>query len=58
MGISFKPDVNDIRESPSLKYNELSKIENKEVLACDPNIKNNEELKFIQSKRLWKNVIY
>ena len=46
MGISFKPNVNDIRESPALKITiALSKIKNIKIYVCDPNIDNHEQFK-------------
>ena len=46
MGIAFKPDVNDFRESPALKIaTELSKLNTLEIYSCDPNIESNIPLK-------------
>ena len=44
MGISFKPNVNDLRESPALKITfALSKIKNIKIYVCDPNIDNHKD---------------
>ena len=44
MGISFKPNVNDLRESPALKITfALSKIKNIKIYVCDPNINNHND---------------
>ena len=46
MGITFKPNVNDLRESPALKITlALSKIKNIKIYVCDPNINNHKEFK-------------
>ncbi len=46
MGISFKPNVNDLRESPALKITfALSKIKNIKIYVCDPNINHHKEFK-------------
>ena len=38
MGITFKPDVDDIRESPALYIFNCLKKSKKQILVHDPNI--------------------
>ena len=56
MGISFKPNVNDLRESPALKIAfALSKLKNIKIYVCDPNINNHEEFKIYSIEKTLKN---
>ena len=56
MGISFKPDVNDIRESPALEITiALSKLEGVEIYPCDPNIIKHKEFKIYSINETLKN---
>ena len=51
MGIAFKPNIDDLRESPSLEIaNELIK-ENNNTLIVEPNIKEHPELNLIDYKK-------
>lgn len=38
MGLAFKPDIDDLRESPSLYIAKTLKTQNIDVLAVEPNI--------------------
>ncbi len=39
LGLTYKADVDDVRESPALRVLELLKAEGFEVLACDPHVR-------------------
>ena len=43
LGLSFKPDIDDTRESPSLEFARLLKARGYEVCACEPNIQGDVE---------------
>ena len=38
LGMSFKPNIDDTRESPSVKFANILKARGYEVLACEPYI--------------------
>lgn len=50
MGLAFKPDVDDLRESPALYIAKNLKKEGFEILAVEPNIRNHPEFKIINFK--------
>ena len=45
MGLAFKPDIDDLRESPALYITKTLKNQGLEVLAVEPNIENHKEFK-------------
>lgn len=45
MGLAFKPDTDDLRESPALHIAKTLKSENYEILAVEPNISYHSEFK-------------
>lgn len=47
MGLAFKPDIDDLRESPALYITKRLKDESIDVLAVEPNIQSHEELEII-----------
>ncbi len=42
LGLSFKPDIDDLRESPSLELCRILRDKGYTVLACEPNVKDRE----------------
>lgn len=48
MGLAFKPDIDDLRESPALYIARRLKAENFEVLAVEPNIVDFHEFKLVR----------
>ncbi len=53
LGISYKPDIDDIRESPALEVvQRLSKQENIELLVHDPYIESHKHLNFSTAENL------
>ena len=44
LGISFKPDIDDLRESPALEIANLLKKEYKKIFVCEPNISEHEDI--------------
>ena len=45
MGLAFKPDVDDLRESPALHITTELLVSGLEVLACEPNLKDHPTIK-------------
>jgi UDP-N-acetyl-D-mannosaminuronic acid dehydrogenase len=50
MGLAFKPDIDDLRESPALYIARRLKAENVDILAVEPNIKECKEFKLVGYK--------
>lgn len=48
MGLAFKPDIDDLRESPALYITRRLVSEGYEVLAVEPNIKSFDEFKIVE----------
>ena len=49
-GLTFKPDVDDLRESPALKIVTDLVVAGCDVLACEPNIHNHPNIKLYPLK--------
>ena len=47
LGISFKPDIDDVRESPAILIMEKLIDDGYEIFPCDPNIIQYKKIKFI-----------
>lgn len=45
LGLAFKPDVDDLRESPALKIVQEMILENHDVIVAEPNIKDHKNIK-------------
>ena len=50
MGLAFKPDIDDLRESPALHITRRLKSDGLEILAVEPNIGNHKEFEIINYK--------
>ncbi len=50
MGLAFKPDIDDLRESPALYIARRLKADGVEILAVEPNIETHEEFEIINYK--------
>ena len=46
LGLTYKPDVDDIRESPALKITEKIKKEGFKIIVCEPNMESYKDLQF------------
>ncbi len=55
MGLAFKPDIDDLRESPALYIARKLKDDGLDILAVEPNIKNHEEFKIVNYKEAVEN---
>ncbi len=51
MGLAFKPDIDDLRESPALYITKSLKSQQLNILAVEPNIKQHSELELINYKK-------
>ena len=47
LGLSFKPDIDDLRESPSLQIARAIKVSGGHVMAVEPNIDTNDEFDIV-----------
>ncbi|MEN5386569.1 UDP-N-acetyl-D-mannosamine dehydrogenase [Aliarcobacter skirrowii] len=50
MGLAFKPDIDDLRESPALYITRRLKADGLEILAVEPNIESHKEFEIINYK--------
>ena len=48
MGLAFKPDIDDLRESPALYIVRRLKADGLEILAVEPNIENHKEFEIVE----------
>ncbi len=55
-GISFKPDVDDTRESPAMNIVLEILSNNLDVVICDPNIKNNDQFDLVTLDEIYNSV--
>ena len=55
-GISFKPDVDDTRESPAMNIVLEMLSNNCNLLICDPNIKNNDKFELVTLDEIYDSV--
>jgi len=51
MGLSFKPDIDDLRESPALYISRRLKDDGLDILAVEPNIDSHDEFKILDYKK-------
>ncbi len=51
MGLAFKPDIDDLRESPALYIAKRLKADGLNVLAVEPNIEEHEEFEIVEYKK-------
>jgi UDP-N-acetyl-D-mannosaminuronic acid dehydrogenase len=51
MGLAFKPDIDDLRESPALYITQSLQSQQLNILAVEPNLKHHDELKLINYKK-------
>jgi UDP-N-acetyl-D-mannosaminuronic acid dehydrogenase len=51
MGLAFKPNIDDLRESPALYISRRLVSEGVEVLAVEPNLKHSEEFELYDEER-------
>ena len=58
MGLAFKPDIDDLRESPALLVTKRLISNDFQVLAVEPNIKEHNEFDIIYSKRCYQKSRY
>ena len=45
LGLAYKPDVDDLRESPALKIVQEMILENQDIIVAEPNIKDHKNIK-------------
>ena len=58
LGLSFKPDVDDLRGSPALKVAETLKFDGYEVSAIEPNIDNHSQINLTDMNAIFdKNIV-
>ena len=50
MGLAFKPDIDDLRESPALYIARRLKSDGLDILAVEPNIESHKEFEIINYK--------
>lgn len=50
MGLAFKPDIDDLRESPALHITRRLKSDGLEILAVEPNIESHKEFEIVDYK--------
>jgi UDP-N-acetyl-D-mannosaminuronic acid dehydrogenase len=50
MGLAFKPDIDDLRESPALYIARRLKADGLDILAVEPNIKSHKEFEIVDYK--------
>ena len=50
MGLAFKPDIDDLRESPALYIARRLKADGIDVLAVEPNIESHKEFEILDYK--------
>jgi UDP-N-acetyl-D-mannosaminuronic acid dehydrogenase len=51
MGLAFKPDIDDLRESPALYIARRLKADGVYILAVEPNIENHKEFEIVEYKK-------
>ena len=52
LGLSFKPDIDDLRESPALHITTELLVAGLDVLACEPNLHNHSSIKLHSLKQV------
>jgi UDP-N-acetyl-D-mannosaminuronic acid dehydrogenase len=50
MGLAFKPDIDDLRESPALYITKRLKTDGLDILAVEPNIESHKEFEIVDYK--------
>ena len=53
LGLAFKPDVDDLRESPALHITTELLVAGLDLLACEPNLSDHPTIKLHTSSRCW-----
>jgi UDP-N-acetyl-D-mannosaminuronic acid dehydrogenase len=51
MGLAFKPDIDDLRESPALYITRRLKADGLDILAVEPNIQSHREFEVVDYKQ-------
>lgn len=57
MGLAFKPDIDDLRESPALKIALALKQESFDVVAVEPNIERHSDISIIRLEQLDADIV-